>query len=188
MTTEAHYALFETAIGPCGIAWEPRGVLAVLLPEKDEAAIRARLLRKLPGAVEAPPPPSIRRAIDGIVALLAGEARDLSGVSLDMGAVPAFNRRVYEVARAIGPGRTLSYGEVAQKLGDPALARDVGQALGANPFPIVVPCHRVVAAGGRLGGFSARGGAATKLRLLEIEGALKTEAPMLFDDLPRAVR
>ncbi|HEX8166862.1 MAG TPA: methylated-DNA--[protein]-cysteine S-methyltransferase [Beijerinckiaceae bacterium] len=188
MTNQPNFAVFDTAIGPCAVAWGARGVLAVLLPEKSEAATRARLLRKLPDAVEAPPPPDVRRAIDGIVALLAGEARDLSGVALDMEAVPAFNRRVYEVARTIGPGRTLSYGEVAKKLGDPALARDVGQALGQNPFPVVVPCHRVLAAGGKLGGFSARGGAATKLRLLEIEGALKAEPPMLFDDLPRAVR
>jgi methylated-DNA-[protein]-cysteine S-methyltransferase len=188
MTNQAHFAVFETAIGPCAVAWASRGILAVLLPEGSERAMRARLLRKVPDALEAPPPPEIRRAIDGIVALLAGEARDLSGVDLDMERVPAFHRRVYEVARTIGPGRTLSYGEIAKRLGDPGLARDVGQALGRNPFPIVVPCHRVVAAGGRLGGFSARGGAATKLRLLEIEGALAPGTPMLFDDLPRAVR
>jgi methylated-DNA-[protein]-cysteine S-methyltransferase len=188
MTNPTRFALFATAIGPCGIAWGSGGILAVLLPEESEAATRARLLRKLPDAVEAPPPLGVRRAIDGIVALLAGEARDLSGVELDMGKVPAFNRRVYEVARTIGPGRTLSYGEIAKRLGDPALARDVSQALGQNPFPVVVPCHRVLAAGGRLGGFSARGGAATKLRLLEIEGALRAEAPTLFADLPRAVR
>jgi methylated-DNA-[protein]-cysteine S-methyltransferase len=188
MTTEAHFTLFATAIGPCAVAWGARGVLAVLLPEKSEAATRARLLRKLPDAAEAEAPPEVRRAIDGIVALLAGEACDLSGVALDMDAVPAFNRRVYEIARTIGPGRTLSYGEIAKRLGDLGLARDVGQALGQNPFPVVVPCHRVLAAGGKLGGFSARGGTATKLRLLEIEGALAAEAPMLFDDLPRAVR
>jgi methylated-DNA-[protein]-cysteine S-methyltransferase len=188
MTTEVHFAVFETAIGPCAIAWGSRGVIAVLLPEKSKAATRARLLRKLPEAIEAPPPLGVRHAVDGIVALLAGEERDLSAVALDMERVPAFNRRVYEVARTIGPGRTLSYGEVARRLGDPGLARDVGQVLGQNPFPIVVPCHRVVAAGGRLGGFSARGGAATKLRLLEIEGALATGTPMLFTDLPHAVR
>ena len=188
MTNETHFAVFETAIGPCAVAWGSRGILAVLLPERSERATRARLLRKVPDALEAPPPPDVRRAVDGIVALLAGEARDLSGVALDMEEVPAFNRRVYEVARTIGQGRTLSYGEIARRLGDPGLARDVGQALGQNPFPIVVPCHRVLAAGGKLGGFSARGGAATKLRLLEIEGALEVEAPTLFADLPRAVR
>jgi methylated-DNA-[protein]-cysteine S-methyltransferase len=188
MTNQPNFALFATAIGPCAVAWGACGVVAVLLPERSEAATRARLLRKLPDAVEAEPPPDVRPAIDGIVALLAGEARDLSGVALDMEGVPAFNRRVYEIARTIGPGRTLSYGEIAKRLGDPALARDVGQALGQNPFPVVVPCHRVLAAGGKLGGFSARGGAATKLRLLEIEGALAAEAPMLFDELPRAVR
>ena len=133
------------------------------------------------------PPPEIQRAIDAIVALLAGERRDLSDVPLDFESLPAFHRRVYEVARAIPPGSTISYGEIAARLGEPGAAREVGEALGKNPFPIVVPCHRVLAADGKLGGFSARGGVATKLRLLEIEGALKPEAPMLFEDLPRAV-
>jgi methylated-DNA-[protein]-cysteine S-methyltransferase len=185
---ETGFTFFDTAVGRCGIAWGSRGVVAVLLPEKTDAAARARLLRRRPDAREATPPPEIQRAIDDIVALLAGEARDLADVPLDLGVVPAFPRRVYEVARTIQPGSTLSYGEVATRLGEPQAAREVGEALGKNPFPIVVPCHRVLAAGGKLGGFSARGGRATKLRLLEIEGALAPEAPMLFDDLPRAVR
>ena len=145
-------------------------------------------MRKFPAASDAEPPPVIRQAIAAIVALLAGERRDLSGIRVDLDDVPAFHRRVYEIARSIGPGATLTYGEIAARLGEPGLARDVGQALGQNPFPIVVPCHRVLAASGKLGGFSARGGVATKLRLLEIEGALAPEAPMLFEDLPRAVR
>ena len=95
--------------------------------------------------------------------------------------MPALARRVYEVARTIPPGATLTYGEIAARLELPGAARDVGQALGRNPFPLVVPCHRVVAAGGRLGGFSARGGAATKRRLLAIEGAI---APDLFEIAP----
>jgi methylated-DNA-[protein]-cysteine S-methyltransferase len=185
---ETCFTFFDTAVGRCGIAWGSRGVVAVLLPEKTDAVARARLLRRLPDAREATPPPEIQRAIDGIVALLAGEARDLADVRLDLGVVPVFYRRVYEVARTIRPGSTLSYGEVATRLGEPRAAREVGEALGKNPFPIVVPCHRVLAAGGKLGGFSARGGIATKLRLLEIEGALAPETPMLFDDLPRAVR
>ena len=185
---EIGFTFFDTAIGRCGIAWGGRGLVAVLLPEKTEAASRARLLRRFPETRDAEPPPEIERVIDGIVALLAGERRDLSDVSVDMEHVPAFHRRVYEVARTIGPGSTLSYGEIAARLGEPRAAREVGEALGKNPFPVVVPCHRVLAAGGKLGGFSARGGVATKLKLLKIEGALAPEAPMLFDELPRAVR
>jgi methylated-DNA-[protein]-cysteine S-methyltransferase len=185
---ETRFTFFETTIGRCGIAWSDLGLRAVLFPEKTHAATRMRLLRKFPAARETEPPPEVGRAIEAIVALLAGEPRNLSDIRLDLVDVPAFHRRVYEIARSIGPGATLSYGEIAARLGDPGLARDVGQALGQNPFPIVVPCHRVLAAGGKLGGFSARGGVATKLRLLEIEGALATEGPLLFDDLPRAVR
>jgi methylated-DNA-[protein]-cysteine S-methyltransferase len=120
-------------------------------------------------------------AVDGVVELLSGAAVDLSTVALDMKHVPAFDRRVYEVARTIPPGQTLTYGEVAARVGDPGAARDVGQALGRNPLAVIVPCHRVVAAGGRTGGFSATGGVTTKLRLLEIERARLTSEPTLFD-------
>jgi methylated-DNA-[protein]-cysteine S-methyltransferase len=122
----------------------------------------------------------VRQVIDRIVALLAGKADDLSGVALDMEGVPPFNRRVYEIARTIPPGRTLTYGEIAARLDAPD-ARGVGQALGENPFPPVVPCHRVVAAGGKTGGFSAPGGVDTKLRLLAIEGAQVGGSCPLFD-------
>jgi len=164
-------SLFQTAIGACGIAWGADGIVAIQLPERTPVHTRARLLRSCPDARPLPAPDDVQRAIDGITALLSGEAIDLSFVELDMARVPAFNRRVYDVARAIPPGRTLTYGEVAARMGARGQARAVGQALGRNPFPIVVPCHRVVAAGGRLGGFSAPGGAATKQRLLAIEGA-----------------
>lgn len=165
------FALFETAIGACGIAWSDRGVVSIQLPERNEAATRARLAKRCPGAMEVPPPPDVQRAVDAIVALLSGESADLSFVALDMDGVPEFHRRVYEVARMIRPGATLSYGDIARRLGDPGSARAVGQALGRNPFVIVVPCHRVLAAGGKTGGFSANGGTATKLTLLAIEGA-----------------
>jgi len=165
------FALFETAIGACGIAWSDRGVVSIQLPERNEAATRARLAKRCPGAMEVPPPPDVQRAVDAIVALLSGESADLSFVALDMDGVPEFHRRVYEVARMIRPGGTLSYGDIARRLGDPGSARAVGQALGRNPFVIVVPCHRVLAAGGKTGGFSANGGTATKLTLLAIEGA-----------------
>jgi methylated-DNA-[protein]-cysteine S-methyltransferase len=123
----------------------------------------------------------VRRAIDGIVALLRGEASDLSAVALDMNAVPAFHRRVYDAARGVAPGSTVTYGEIAARLGEPGAARAVGQALGRNPFAIIVPCHRVLAAGGKVGGFSANGGVATKLRLLSIEGAPAGGQMALFD-------
>jgi methylated-DNA-[protein]-cysteine S-methyltransferase len=178
---EQGFTLFETDIGPCGIAWGERGVIAVQLPEADAARTRARLVRRCPDAREAPPPTDVSRAIEGIVALLRGEARDLSGVALDMGRIEEFDRRVYEIARTIPAGATLSYGEIAVRLGGRELARDVGQALGRNPFPIVVPCHRVLAAGGKAGGFSANGGITTKLRLLTIERARTSATPTLFD-------
>jgi O-6-methylguanine DNA methyltransferase len=175
------FTLFDTPIGRCGIAWGERGVVGVQLPEAREPATRARLLARFPEASEAPPPPAVQRALDGIVALLRGEASDLSAIALDMAALPPFHRRVYEAARAIPPGATLSYGEIAARLGTPGAARAVGQALGRNPFAIVVPCHRVLAAGGKLGGFSANGGIATKLRLLTIEGAPVNGAVPLFE-------
>ena len=169
--TARGFALFDTAIGACGIAWSDAGLVRLQLPERDEQTTRARLAKRCTTALDSSPPPDVQRAIDAIVALLDGEPRDLSFITLDMDGVPAFHRRVYEVARTIPPGATLSYGEIANRLGDPGSARAVGQALGRNPFVIVVPCHRVLAASGKTGGFSAPGGTATKLRLLAIEGA-----------------
>ena len=169
MTAEG-YALFDTAIGRCGIAWNGRGVVGVQLPERRAPETRARLLQLFPDAREAQPPPEVERACNGIVALLRGEATDLSAIALDMERVPPFHRRVYQEARTIPPGATLSYGDIAARLGAHGAARAVGQALGRNPFAIIVPCHRVLAAGGKVGGFSANGGIVTKLRLLSIEG------------------
>ncbi len=172
-------AFFDTAIGRCGIAWAERGIVGVQLPESNDVATRARMLRRFPKARELKPPADVRRAIDGITALLRGAPSDLSTVTLDMAGVPAFNRRVYEFARTIPVGATLSYGEIAARLGKRDAARAVGQALGRNPFAIVVPCHRVLAAGGKLGGFSAASGIKTKQRLLSIEreGLLTTKSP-----------
>jgi methylated-DNA-[protein]-cysteine S-methyltransferase len=170
------WTLFDTAIGRCGIAWSGRGVVGMQLPEANERATRARLLRNFPDAREAPPPPEVRCALDGIVALLRGKASDLAAVALDMDGVPPFHRRVYALARKIPPGATLSYGDIAARLGAPGAARAVGQALGHNPFAIIVPCHRVLAAGGKVGGFSANGGVTTKRRLLAIEDAQANSA------------
>ncbi len=163
------FTFFDTPIGRCAVAWGERGITAVQLPEARPAETRARLLRRVPDAREASPPPQVERALDAIRALMRGEASDVSSVALDMDAVPPFRRRVYEAARTIPPGETRSYGEIAARLGAPGSARAVGQALGRNPFPIIVPCHRVLAAGGRPGGFSASGGVATKLRMLALE-------------------
>jgi methylated-DNA-[protein]-cysteine S-methyltransferase len=175
------FTLFGTAIGRCAVAWSPRGLVAVLLPAATESGTRAALRRRCPGAREADPPPEVARAVAAITALLAGEPADLGFVALDLERVGAFERRVYALARAVPPGATVTYGELAARLGDPLLAREVGQAMGANPFPLVVPCHRVLAAGGKPGGFSAPGGVATKLRLLRIEGSPAGGQPTLFD-------
>lgn len=166
------FALFDTALGVCGIVWTDRGVSGIQLPEATEAATRARIRRRHPRATETAPDADVGRVVDGITALLRGARVDLSDVALDMSEVLPFHRRVFDVARTIPVGRTSTYGELATRLGDPGSARAVGEALGRNPFPIVVPCHRVLAASGKLGGFSAHGGAETKRRMLLIEGAL----------------
>jgi methylated-DNA-[protein]-cysteine S-methyltransferase len=176
-----NYALFDTAIGSCGVVWGERGIAGFHLPDANPARTRAGLTRRFPGASPAEPTPQVQQAIDGIVALLNGEKRDLREIVLDVEALPDFNRRVYELARTIPPGTTLTYGEIAVRLGTPGMARAVGQVLGQNPWPIVVPCHRVLAAGGGMGGFSAPGGVSTKRRMLEIEGVEGVRAaPRLF--------
>jgi methylated-DNA-[protein]-cysteine S-methyltransferase len=187
MKNDLHFALFDTAMGRCAIVWGARGVAGTAFPEVTDEATRKRIARRHPSAREAQPPHDIARVINDVVALLAGEPRDLRGVAIDTGDMPDFNRRVYEIARTVPPGSTLSYGEIAERLGDRTLARDVGQAMGQNPIPIIVPCHRVLAAGGKTGGFSAPGGVATKLRLLSIEGA-QPGGPTLFDKLPLVTR
>ena len=164
------YSLFQTAIGTCGVVWGEQGLTGVHLPDANSTRTRAGLERRFPDALPAGPPADVQTAIDGIVALLRGDKRDLREIILDFHGVPVFNRRVYEIARTIGPGATRTYGDIALRLGRPGTARAVGQALGQNPWPIVVPCHRVLAADGRMGGFSAPGGVATKRRMLEIEG------------------
>ena len=169
--TELGFALFDTPIDCCGIVWNGRGIAGVQLPETDRRAVHNRILRRFPGACEAVPPADVQRVVDDIAALLNGEPRDLGYAKIDTAALPDFHRRVYDVARTIPAGATLSYGEIAERLGDRLLAREVGEALGQNPFPLIVPCHRVLAAGGKMGGFSARGGVRTKLREIAARGA-----------------
>jgi methylated-DNA-[protein]-cysteine S-methyltransferase len=182
------FCLFDTAIGACALVWNGERIIGAQLPEQDEAKARRRLARRFPDAAEFMPPAFVEQAIVGIRALLSGEPRDLSSLPIEMAEVPAFNRKVYEVALGIPPGETLTYGEVAARIGEPGAARAVGVALGQNPFPIIVPCHRVLAANGKTGGFSADGGVETKLRMLTIEKARTNAAPSLFDALPLAAR
>ena len=169
--TQTSYALFDTPIGRCAIVWGHDGILGLQLPEARETATRQRVQRDFSGVLEAPPSTAARRAIDRITGLLRGEPSDLSDIALDLERVPPFHRKVYEFSRRIAPGKTMTYGEVAAQMGSPGSARAVGHALGRNPFALIVPCHRVLAAGGKIGGFSANGGVATKLKLLAIEGA-----------------
>lgn len=169
------FAVFDTALGVCGIAWTAAGISQVALPEDRSERTRARL-----AGVEAEPPEEVQGVIDSVIRLLAGGREDFAGVRLDPAGVPEFNRRVYELTRRIPPGSTLSYGDIAARLGQPGAARAVGRALGDNPYPIVVPCHRVLAADGSLHGFSAPGGLHTKRRMLQLEGALAPDEPTLF--------
>jgi methylated-DNA-[protein]-cysteine S-methyltransferase len=182
------FAIVPTAIGAFGVAWGDAGIVRTWMHDPTIEATRQQILRALPAAREQSPPAEVAAAMADVAALLAGERRS-TDVGLDTRAIPAFDRRVYEVARAIPPGETMTYGAVAKALGEePMRARDVGVALARNPYAPIVPCHRIVAAGGRLGGYSAPGGTSTKRRLLELEGAAVVAPPLqaaLFDgDLP----
>ena len=178
MVTSA-YCVFETALGWCAVAWRGARITGVELPSATRAATRRRVTLRFPDAEERTPRGSARKAVDGIARAIAGEAHDLRDIELDLEPVPAFHREVYNAARELPSGATTSYGELARRLARPHAARAVGQAMARNPFPIIVPCHRVVAAGGRLGGFSAPGGTAHKVRLLAIEqrSRPRTSAP-----------
>ena len=177
------YTIFDTMIGRCGIAWGDSGVIGVQLPEAREIETRRRLFRFYPEARELRPPLNVELAIEGIVVLLRGEAADLSEVMLDMTGIPAFNARVYAFTRTIPRGETRSYGEVASTLRASGAVHSVAQAISRNPFMIVVPCHRVLEAGGYADRISPHGGTISKRRLLSIEGANMTFSKTLFDVL-----
>jgi methylated-DNA-[protein]-cysteine S-methyltransferase len=164
MNTERPVAPFDTALGVCAVRWSATGIVGVELPGR-----RTRDLAPPGGG--AAMPGFVREAIRGMTAVLAGEPRDLRDLPLDIDGIDPFRRDVYAAARSIPPGRTATYGETARAIGFPDGARDVGAALSRNPFPIVVPCHRVIAANGALTGFSVAGGLETKRRMLELEGA-----------------
>jgi len=173
--------VFPTAIGWCGIAWREGLLAGVQLPEGSRTRTLDRMRRRFPQAPATEPPAAVAAIIARVQRALDGVADPMLDVPLDLSGIAAFQQRVYEVTRAIPPGRTLTYGEVAARVGDPGAARAVGQALGHNPFAPIVPCHRVLAARSGAGGFSAAGGVATKLRLLEIERARLGPEPGLFD-------
>ncbi len=167
------HVIFPTPFGICGLAWDDSRVVRFQLPEATEALTRSRLSRGGdPEVAEAEVPPWVRQALGLVRAHLGGEPRDLSGIALDWSLVSDFQRAVYLQAQAIPPGSIRSYGEVARALAlGPESARAVGVALATNPWPLLVPCHRVVSAGGKMTGFSAPGGVRTKTRLLALEGA-----------------
>lgn len=183
------FAVFDTVLGACGVAWGPRGITQVQLPEESEDEVRSALSVAQPGAAEVEPPEAVAAAIGRIRALLAGESQDdLADIELDLSGLSSFLQRAYALTRTITPGHTLTYGQIAERLGSPGLARAVGRAMGANPCPIIVPCHRVLGADGSIGGFSAHGGARTKRRMLLAEGVAEQDGPALFgtEELYRA--
>jgi methylated-DNA-[protein]-cysteine S-methyltransferase len=182
------FASFSTAIGACAIVWRDGAIVGAALPEAGPERMRARLQSRFPDIAEAVPPPPVAAAIDLVVRSLAGEDVDLSAIEVDLRAADDFERSVYAATCAIPRGQVRTYGAIAAALGAPGAARAVGAALGRNPIPIIVPCHRVVAASGGSGGFSAPGGVETKFRILSIEGARREADPLLFDALPMAVR
>jgi len=181
MTTS--FALFDTPIGTCSLVWQDRTIVGLRLPEPSAAATRTRIARRWPDAEERTPDAEVQAVIDRVLALLSGQPVDLADVPLDFGAAPEFHKQIYGVARTIPPGQTMTYGEIAKRLGVPHESREVGQAMGKNPIAIIMPCHRVLGADGKMGGFSASGGVAIKRRILEIEGAAAVGAGPLFAGL-----
>lgn len=173
MAQAPSFNLFETALGWIGIAWTAAGICALQTPDSSREATLKRLRHRLAPRIANETddlPHFIRNAARLLQNYAAGEHIELRAIPVDLGNMDAFNLDIYRVARELGFGETVTYGELARRAGHPGLARETGQALGANPVPIIVPCHRIVAAGGKLGGFSAPGGTRTKERFLALEG------------------
>ena len=173
MVSEAphHYLIFETAGGFCGIAWNNVGITRFQLPTKSAAAAERTLLRRAPGAEHGAPTPEVIEAVAAVKRYFEGEQTDFSGFRLDLGEQDPFFEQIYAAARRVGWGQITTYGTLAKELGaGPEAARDVGQAMARNPVALIIPCHRVLAAGGKIGGFSAPGGSAAKIRMLALEG------------------
>jgi methylated-DNA-[protein]-cysteine S-methyltransferase len=166
-----HYLIFETAGGFCGIAWNEVGITRSQLPTKNAEAAERMLLRRAPGSEPDAPPPVAAEAAAAVKRYFEGERTDFSALTLDLDDQDAFFQQIYAAARRVGWGRTTTYGTLAKELGaGPEAARDVGEAMARNPVPLIIPCHRILAAGGKVGGFSAPGGATAKMRMLELEG------------------
>ena len=182
------FALFDTAIGRCALIWRDCAIVGASLPDESEERMLAGMARRFPNSREAPPSPPVAAAIGAVQRLLAGEMEDFAGVEVDISALATFERRVLEETRAIPCGETRTYGQIAASIGAPDAARAVGRALGRNPVPIIIPCHRVVGTAGKSGGFSAPGGASTKFRILQIERARLGSDSGLFADLPLALK
>jgi methylated-DNA-[protein]-cysteine S-methyltransferase len=164
------YCLFDTAVGACGISWNARGITHLQIADKDRAATE-RLIRARSGAEAATPPQHVADVIERVRRYLEGERIDFSDVAVDIENVGDFRRRLYEALRTISWGKTTTYGGLGKMIGGQAAdAREIGQAMGKNPVPIIIPCHRVLAAGNKIGGFSAPGGISTKEKLLALEG------------------
>jgi methylated-DNA-[protein]-cysteine S-methyltransferase len=171
------YCLVATACGPVGLAWSDVGILRAQLPGSDGEATRQLLRRGLQGAVETDPPDWLEATVTRLQRYFTGTPVDLSTSPLDLSGVPEFNRRLYEEMLKLRWGETVTYGELATRVGAAGASQSVGRAMGQNPVPIIIPCHRVLASGNRLGGFSAPGGTRTKLRMLEMEGVWVGAAP-----------
>ncbi|MGO7837112.1 methylated-DNA--[protein]-cysteine S-methyltransferase [Rhizobium johnstonii] len=169
--TTHHYLIFENAGGFCGIAWSDAGITRFQLPTKSAEATERLLLRRLPDAEAGAPTPAVLETVAAVKRYFQGEETDFSGVELDLAGQDTFFRDIYAAARRVGWGHTTTYGALAKELGvGPEAARDVGQAMAKNPVALIIPCHRVLAAGGKIGGFSAPGGSSSKARMLELEG------------------
>src|SRR5712671_1538677 len=176
--TADHYLIFETAGGFCGIAWSKVGITRFQLPTRSAESTERMLLRRVPGAEPGAPTPEVVEAVAAVKRYFEGEETDFSGIKLDLGEQDAFFKQIYEAARRVGWGHTTTYGTLAKELGaGPEAARDVGEAMAKNPVALIIPCHRVLAAGGKVGGFSAPGGSAAKIRMLELEGVHVGPAP-----------
>jgi methylated-DNA-[protein]-cysteine S-methyltransferase len=163
--------VFETAMGFCAIAWSDAGVMRFQLPTNSAEAADRLMRRRAPGAEPGAPPEDVAAIIETAKRYFAGEETDFSHVRVDLAGEEAFFAQIYEALRRVGWGRTTTYGALAKEVGaGREAARDVGEAMARNPAPLIIPCHRVLAAGGKIGGFSAPGGPKTKARMLELEG------------------
>ncbi len=167
-----NYCVFQVTGGFCGIAWSKTGITRLCLPTRTAAAATRMLLRRAPDGTPGTPPPEVAETVTAVERYFRGERVDFSSARLEIGGQGDFPRRIYQALRKVGWGQTTTYGALAKEIGaDPEAAREVGEAMGRNPVPLIIPCHRVLAAGGKLGGFSAPGGTSTKIRMLELEGA-----------------